>query len=400
MFTAVAGLAVHRLAPDGTWLHEFFFNRRFVQWVLIFVFSVGFLSVILRLPELIRNLAFAAVDPLGKSSEEALSAPPRWRPVLEARSIKTKTELNLYLNVLKEREAAEVDAGYRIPTDIAQLLPLIGFFGTVFGLSIGLYNTFLIQGDSSTRAFATAIAIAFDNTLRCLALTIILFAFTSAVRKADESVSAQIADAGNKLLQDLCFSPEAPPADTDEIMRAAASLRAACAELAKSLPAVTDQVTKLKDTIAHATQSLTNFLQHQDIAATAIAGLDEDVKALGEKQIKVQEAIADIPPAIERVHAQSLATSIQHQDATAAMASLNADIRAAIKNRIQIQGAIANFPSTFERVHAQALNSLGGALEARHNELLDAVTAASRQRRRIVLTEDSIADDPPPESRK
>ncbi len=62
----------------------------------------------------------------------------------------------------------------------------------MFGLSHGLYQSFLATGGTSTKDFAKAIAIAFDNTLLGLALTIILFAVQSLLRKREESLLLQL----------------------------------------------------------------------------------------------------------------------------------------------------------------------------------------------------------------
>ncbi len=106
-------MSVAGLAQDGMWLHDFFFNRRFVQWILIFTFFIGLLAVITRLPTVVANLTFARALGHGLSQEEASriksDAPPRWWRVLEAGSIRNREVLTAYLGSVKEQEAAETE---------------------------------------------------------------------------------------------------------------------------------------------------------------------------------------------------------------------------------------------------------------------------------------------------
>jgi biopolymer transport protein ExbB/TolQ len=334
---------VDRYAVAGSWLHDFFFNRRFVQWVLIFTFFIGLLGVVRRLPELRRNLAFARRVDLARSALGAASAPPRWRRVIEARSISNRAALGVYLGALKEREASEIDAGYRVPTDITQLLPLIGFFGTVFGLSIGLYNAFLVQGDSTTRSFASAIAIAFDNTLLGLALTIVLFAVTSLVRKMDESISARIENLGNEALQALCLAEPFMAEGTAQLERGLDTLQQSSLRLAEVLPLVVHRVEALKEVMRAASVTLANAVQEQTGIASALVDLAKDFEGRATTQ-----------------------------------AELERTIKKALRDR--------------DRAHIRLLNALKRAITQRNRELVRGLTTALRQPRSIIVTD---APDPP-----
>lgn len=185
LFALVLNLTV----AHDSWTHDFFFRRRFVQWVLLMAFAVGFIHLMRRIPIWLKEQKDLNAISKGRPpySPDTMVG-RRWAQIKASERESGREDLGQYAKHLAEHDEAELDGGYRVPGDIVQILPLIGFFGTVFGLSIGLYNSFLREGGATTKAFAHSIAIAFDNTLLGLALTIILFIFLSIFRKREEAI--------------------------------------------------------------------------------------------------------------------------------------------------------------------------------------------------------------------
>jgi len=66
---------------------------------------------------------------------------------------------------LAEEDAEQIESAYGTPGILIHLASYCGFFGTVLGLSFGLYATFMNGGQPSIRAFSAALATAFDTTL-------------------------------------------------------------------------------------------------------------------------------------------------------------------------------------------------------------------------------------------
>ena len=193
VLVTVLGVVLNKTLPADSWPYEFFFKRSFVQWVLLGVFAIGFLHLLWRIPEWLRERnAFKTLVREGEIYGAETLVGRRWLQLKSARAEGGRGSLENFSKTLAEHDEAEVEAAYRLSTDIVQILPLIGFFGTVFGLSHGLYQSFLATGGTSTKDFAKAIAIAFDNTLLGLALTIILFAVQSLLRKREESLLLQL----------------------------------------------------------------------------------------------------------------------------------------------------------------------------------------------------------------
>lgn len=204
--------ALHIWVSPDSWTHDFFFKRGFVQWVLISAFAVGLVHLGRRLPQWLREKR--ALGQLYKDSDALTSntlVGRRWCQVQAARKEPGQKNLGQYAKGLAEHDDAEVDAAYRVSGDIVQILPLMGFFGTVFGLSHGLYRSFLATGGTNTRDFARAIAIAFDNTLLGLALTIILFVIQSLLRKREEAILLQLNLAVNDVVAEAVQEPAKDP---------------------------------------------------------------------------------------------------------------------------------------------------------------------------------------------
>lgn len=351
LLTYGVAAALGYFAAPGTWPYEFLFHRRFVQWVLLFTFFVGVLAVAARLPQLWSNILFSrkirSLDDLASLRKP----PPRWRQIKNAFLIRDRTALSQYLGAVKDREASEVESGYRVATDVTQVLPLMGFFGTVFGLSVGLYANFLVEGDFSTKGFATAIAIAFDNTLLGLALTILLFAFASLARKSDEAVSAKIEYFGNALLQRLCLTEA--PADNEPagVERALRTLEETGRLVIDLLPRVSTQADAMRSAMRDCCEALTRSLQEQNAAAALLLNMGEDIQKNQLLQKRLEAAVNDIP-------------------------------------------------RTRDRAHNKLMQTLHSALAARNRDLLKGVSAALRQPRNIVVSDAPAELAAPQDSRQ
>ena len=224
-----AGLAVAALAvllnftlPSDLWFHDFLFRRSFVQWVLLTAFTTGIFDLLFRrMPAWLRERRALRSIQGGGGADADTVVGRRWlelRSAMMGDGAKNPAQLAAQL---AEHDEAALEGAYRVSGDIVQILPLIGFFGTVFGLSKGLYGSFLANGadgGATTTAFAKAIAIAFDNTLLGLALTIVLFATQSILRKRDDAILLQT----NLLANGLVARHDSP--EVSELKRLAMEL--------------------------------------------------------------------------------------------------------------------------------------------------------------------------------
>lgn len=194
--TLVLYTALRLLLPDGAWFTVFLFERSPTQWLAIALFFFGLDQVFARHRVARRETRKLAQVRWPESMEVAAAnpvAPVAWvdRRVALISEIARHHSPAFTQNAAKEladEDGRSFNENYVLTTDVVQLLPLVGFFGTVWGLSQGLYNNFVLQGEDSTSSFANAIGTAFDTTLLALFLTILLSMLQSVIRRSEQSV--------------------------------------------------------------------------------------------------------------------------------------------------------------------------------------------------------------------
>lgn len=358
-------MVLKRYVPEDTWTHDFFFRRSFVQWVLLVAFTIGVVHLVRRLPAYWRekralNQATASAATLVGRRRQHLQAAmgDEWRHV----------SLGDYARSLAEHDEAELDGAYRLSGDIIQVLPLIGFFGTVFGLSSGLYSSFLAEGGTTTKAFAKAIAIAFDNTLLGLALTIILFGFQSVLRKRDEACLLQLNLQAADAITALVMPSPKPPRERDPLEIAIEGLKGGIKDVEttlKELRLPADGMQELVKTyITEVAQAVLNSIaekhavEYERLAGIATATLrerDEEVLrrlsdairplgtfsdlALGEVR-SVQAGIRDLAEAAESIGRR--VSGLAANAARPVLAELLAEVKRLDRAQVRRADVIAN----------------------------------------------------------
>jgi biopolymer transport protein ExbB/TolQ len=196
--TAILFVVLKLLLPADIWFTVFLFERSPTQWLAIAMFVFGLDQVIARL-----RVARQETDKLARVKWPDLAGSPAPAPAAAPTAGWVEPRLAQLSEVARHhsaaftsnaaKELAEEDQrrfgeNYVLTTDVVQLLPLVGFFGTVWGLSQGLYNNFVLQGEDSTSSFANAIGTAFDTTLLALFLTIVLSILQSVIRRSEQGV--------------------------------------------------------------------------------------------------------------------------------------------------------------------------------------------------------------------
>jgi hypothetical protein len=323
-------LALHFLLGEETWWYSFLFRRSFVQWVLISAFTVGlFYLLALRWPAWLREAHGLRRLETGEAPNPETRVGRRFSQIKEAPE-RRGDDVEHYVKNLAEHDEAEIDSAYRFSGDIVQVLPLIGFFGTVFGLSHGLYASFLTTGGTTTKDFAKAIAIAFDNTLLGLGLTIILFIAQSVLRKREEATLLQLNLYARDMVADVSdvANQQRPQAITNTIEIVFAehnrNLKELQAELAKARQVLESPSEGVKAALqTHMTDVLTTIvnragdLQRTENArnvevlsgkleehATKLIGLvQERAAALTQLGDPLRSAVAELKTQLERIAA-------------------------------------------------------------------------------------------------
>jgi biopolymer transport protein ExbB/TolQ len=194
-----------------SWIYKFFLNRSPVQWCTLYAFACG-LGVLLRRLSAHRRERRALAD-IKRRDADAESPSMAWRRFRRFRTYLVRRGFEgaqEYGRALADNDATELDAAYALVGDIIQVLPMLGFFGTVLGLALGLHGYFATAGaQMNISAFARALGTAFDTTLLGLACTIVVVSLQRPLRKREEASLAEL----NRHIDDYYFSIVPPPSE-------------------------------------------------------------------------------------------------------------------------------------------------------------------------------------------
>lgn len=192
--TVVLFVLLRLLLPADAWFTVFLYERSPTQWLATAMFLFGLDQLFFRFRVARRETRkLARVRWPESRDDDAPAAPTAWVDrrlalISEIARHHSPAFTKTAAKELSDEDGRSFHENYTLVTDVVQLLPLVGFFGTVWGLSQGLYNNFVLQGEDSTSSFANAIGTAFDTTLLALFLTILLSILQSVIRRSEQGV--------------------------------------------------------------------------------------------------------------------------------------------------------------------------------------------------------------------
>lgn len=207
----------------GGYLYNFFFLGWQIQAVTTYLFEVAILSIILKYARLtderkLKNLievesvsSISSVD----AKEWLKRIPSRYQHTIGFRRVSEL--LRGYLNAedvirlneeLSRRDVEQVDRGHSLLNSIRQLIPVLGFLGTVLGLSLGMVqfpevaarsgNIEILR--STLKDFAASLSVAFNTTLLALGYTIVVVIISSLLKEREESFIAEVDDMAREMV--------------------------------------------------------------------------------------------------------------------------------------------------------------------------------------------------------
>ncbi|MCA9021612.1 MAG: MotA/TolQ/ExbB proton channel family protein, partial [Planctomycetaceae bacterium] len=101
-------------------------------------------------------------------------------------------DLDEHLKYLAELAAEQMHASYSLIRTITWAVPIIGFLGTVIGITIAIANVTPDQLDTSLSEVTGGLAVAFDTTALALGLSLILVFSTFIVERMEQKQLEQI----------------------------------------------------------------------------------------------------------------------------------------------------------------------------------------------------------------
>ncbi len=236
--TACLYLAV--LFPLGeTGVGQMFTDRGYVPYAITFITCWGLAVLVLKFAAVHRQLAYADLEldfiPLNLglqitpgTADQFLEHIQR-RPRAPRQSILGRRitgalehfknranvpEVQQYLASQAQLDASGVESGYTLLRSFIWCNPILGFIGTVVGISVavrGLSGAFSQEGDlaSGLQTVTMGLSTAFDTTLIGLVMTVLLLFPTEALRKREYAMLDRIeAFCNDQLLRRMSDQPE------------------------------------------------------------------------------------------------------------------------------------------------------------------------------------------------
>jgi len=103
-------------------------------------------------------------------------------------AIPQASHLSEHLKYLAELSAERLHGSYALVRTVCWAIPILGFLGTVMGITLAIANIDPEQLSSSLGSVTGGLAIAFDTTALALALSLVLVFATFVVERAEQSV--------------------------------------------------------------------------------------------------------------------------------------------------------------------------------------------------------------------
>jgi biopolymer transport protein ExbB/TolQ len=125
----------------------------------------------------------------------------RLRAALAAVAARRSAErLDDHLRQLAENDADEAHGSFALVRIMAWMIPILGFLGTVIGITIAVANVTPAQLESSLSEVTGGLAVAFDTTAQALALSIILIVAQAMVERRTHALLRDVEREAEALL--------------------------------------------------------------------------------------------------------------------------------------------------------------------------------------------------------
>ena len=182
-------------------------------------YAIAALAVIALVDLASRSAAIAKRSAGLRRTEDALRGGADWRAAAEASTDPAAARRLAAMADLRDRGAAgvvdhadrlsaragdDLAGSYAPLTTICWAIPIVGFLGTVMGITIAVANISPEQLEGSLGSVTGGLAVAFDTTALALALSLVLGFGTLFVRRAEERLLGRLDDLCDELLVPSC----------------------------------------------------------------------------------------------------------------------------------------------------------------------------------------------------
>ena len=134
------------------------------------------------------------------------------------RARKSAAGLNDHLKYLADVAAERLHGSYALVRTITWAVPILGFLGTVIGITLAISNLTPEQLETSLNAVTGGLGVAFDTTALALVLSVVLVFTSFMVERAEQRIVSRVEDIGVRQLSMLfpeTTAAEHPLADAE-----------------------------------------------------------------------------------------------------------------------------------------------------------------------------------------
>jgi biopolymer transport protein ExbB/TolQ len=229
LLASVCTIAFYSLGPflllRDTHLYHLFCGHGWIPYALVVMFFCGFAILILKLPALSREFSAFDLQLLPEETDRVIEAAdaqkilsrigrlaPRQRSLLLVLRIRqallrlnqlgTAEKLDDLLRYRADADIAAIDSSYAAPKFIIWAIPVLGFVGTVLGISNGVqaFSTLIqnaadIEGlRESLKGVTYGLGQAFETTMLALCMSLILMFVMSLIQRREDRLLACLDD--------------------------------------------------------------------------------------------------------------------------------------------------------------------------------------------------------------
>ncbi len=241
---AFLGLAPLLLPPQSM-LYYLFFHHGWVPYVCVLLFFCAFWMLVLKLPTLNGEFAAFDLELLPQQHNQVIDAPTSRKilarinrldrkqksrmlvsrirqALMRFNQLGTAEKLDDLLRYRADTDLSAMESSYAAPRFIIWAIPVLGFVGTVMGISTGVQHfSTLIQTASnlqglrhSLKGVTYGLGQAFQTTMLALTLSLILMLIMSIVQHREDHLLAAIDEyCAENLLQKATLGYDQPTAD-------------------------------------------------------------------------------------------------------------------------------------------------------------------------------------------
>lgn len=190
--TGLVALLVQLVAARESWLHNFFFMRGPIQWLIVGLGLYGVIEMLSLVPQSRREeRGLRAWQHGGSPATDAGLVWTRFSRLQSLFASAAVSDVRAATREMAEEAQCALVARYSAVNMVTYVAPFLGLVGTLGGMSEGLSRSFGHSGALDMTPFRTALSSSLENSYAAIFITILLIVGTHLLRSREESVLAQ-----------------------------------------------------------------------------------------------------------------------------------------------------------------------------------------------------------------